>query len=154
MVKLVACSLNGRSSRIYGTIYHVPEQHARATKFDLIAIDAGDVKEVVDQAYHVPKLPVHHGTSLGDGARISGGKSNNLQTIAQRGQRIPQFMCQEREELVLAPVLLSQGVLHATPLGDIGPREAATNRTTLPDSPVTGARMRSTIRSALASATK
>ena len=43
--------------------------------------------------------------------------------VPDRGQRIPELVAEQRDELVLTPVLLAQGVLHPPPVRDVGPVE-------------------------------
>ena len=50
------------------------------------------------------QLPLHHGASLLDGIPVAAAHSHHLQAVADRGQRVAQFVGQRRQELVLATV--------------------------------------------------
>ena len=114
-----AASISGRAVST-ALLTHVRQQHAGPAQLHLVAVDAGDVEQVVDQPHHVPELPLHHGPGLGDGVGVAGREPHHLQAVAERGQRVAQLVGQQGEELVLPPVLLPQGVLHPPPFRDVG----------------------------------
>ncbi len=91
----------------------------RTAQLHLVAVDAGDVEQVVDQPDHVAELPLHHVPGLGDGVGVAGREPHHLQAVAQRGQRVAQLVGQQREELVLAAVRLPERLLGPLPLGDV-----------------------------------
>ena len=62
-------------------------------------------------------IPLAWATATGVAFR----EPHHLEAVAQRGQRVPQLVGQQGEELVLAPVLLPHRVFHPPPVRDVGP---------------------------------
>ena len=86
----------------------------------LAVVDAGDVEQVVDQVDHVRDLPLHHGAHAGRGHRVVGADAQHVDAVADRRERIAQFVRQHGEELRLAAVGFAQRFHRAHPL-DVGP---------------------------------
>ena len=54
--------------------------------------------------HHVTELAVHHGAGLGDGAGVAAREPHHLQAVPNRGQGFPEFVGEERDEVVLPAV--------------------------------------------------
>ena len=98
---------------------HGREIEAFSPQLDLAAPDSGDIEEVVDESDRVLQLTV------GDLARpvavVLGGprRPEELEGVADRGERVPQLVRERREELVLATVGLLQRPLGLLALGHV-----------------------------------
>jgi hypothetical protein len=85
-----------------------------ALELDLATGDAGRVEEVVDDAREVPHLPPD------DRPRPRGllaprrGMIEDVERVGDGGERVPQLVGEDREELVLAPVRLPERLLVAS----------------------------------------
>ena len=77
-------------------------------QLDLVAGDARDVQQVVDEAREMRGLPLQDAAHLPDGRRLVGARAKNRRDVEDRRERIAQLVRQHREELVLAPVRLQQ----------------------------------------------
>ena len=81
-------------------------------------MDVADVEEVVHEPDHLPQLPLHHRTGLLPCLRL-GRQSQKLQAVPQRDHRIPQFVGQGCQELVLVAVGLLQRLLRSLTVGHV-----------------------------------
>jgi hypothetical protein len=111
----VARGLQRRAHRLDRLLHRLAHAHRLAPQRHQPAVDARQVEQVVDEAGHVPDLPLDHALRL---ARLVSARRRHLQhraRVAHRRERVAQLVRQRREELVLAPVLLAQlrGVAHA-----------------------------------------
>ena len=77
-------------------------------KPDLASADARDVEQVVDQPGQVLDLAIDHGIRASRLLTAWDGSSQHIQTVANRRQRVAQFVREHGHELVLAPVRLPQ----------------------------------------------
>ncbi|OEZ67326.1 hypothetical protein JAB2_23880 [Janthinobacterium sp. HH100] len=77
-------------------------------ELDLAPRDARHVQQVVDQVHHLIDLPLHHVAHARHGGGLVGGQAHDLQAVADRCQRIAQFVRQGGQEFRLAPVHLGQ----------------------------------------------
>ena len=118
------CSMSGRLVST-ALLHHRRQFDPLLAEFQLAAGDAAHVQQVVHQPHHLPKLPLHHGAGLLSGVPV-GRQPDDLQGVADRGQRVAEFVGQRRQELVLAAVGLrqlggdlTQFVLQPLPLGDV-----------------------------------
>ena len=87
------------------------ESHHLLAELDLPLGDAGDVHEVVDQPGQVGHLPLGHrplGLAL---VGVADRVLQQVQGVPDRGQGVPQLVGQGREELVLPPIALPQGLV-------------------------------------------
>ncbi len=104
----------------------VPRSTDLLAQADAAAGDAGDVEQVVHQPGQVLDLPLHH-LARGLEARVDGlDLAHQLDSVADRGERVAQLVGQHGEELVLAAVggheLLgppAQLLFQALALGDV-----------------------------------
>ena len=95
---------------------------ALLAQLQLVAGDAGDVQQVVDQPGQVLDLPLDHVAAPAELRLVRPLEAQHLHGVADRGQRVPQFVGQRRQELVLAAVGLLQLVQQPQPLvgdGDV-----------------------------------
>ena len=89
-------------------------------QIDLAAHDARDIQQIVHQAAQVGHLPFDDFLRPAHARLIQLQTAEDMGGIADRRQRVSQFMRQHGEEFILAPVGVEQvefGLLHA---GDIG----------------------------------
>ncbi len=87
--------------------HHGRQFHGMPPQRDRAARDARDVQEVFDHARQVMHLPLEHVLLRSVGA----AHAHHLERGEHRGQRIPQFVAEHGEEVVLAPHGLAQRVL-------------------------------------------
>jgi hypothetical protein len=90
----------------------------RYSQLDLVATDAGDVEQVVGQPHELLDLPQHRLMKTVEFGDIVSDERPCLKRVADRRERIAQFVSKHSEELVLSLVSLSQRLLDAAPLGD------------------------------------
>src|SRR5262245_182604 len=112
--------VNERPHRLDDLFYNLPHIHEFASQLDLASVDTTDVHQVIDQTGHVYHLTLddrlrplafrRHWTTL---------QVQELHCVANRREWITQFVCKDREELVLTAVCISQhlkgGLFRAPP---------------------------------------
>ena len=67
MVSLCPPASMSGPGRLHGGLMTSASSTRCAAQLHLVAADAGDVEQVVDQPHHVAELPFHHVAGLGDG---------------------------------------------------------------------------------------
>jgi hypothetical protein len=77
--------LDGGAGGLHRAAHDVGQEHARTAQLHLVLADPRDVEEVVDEAYHVPQLALHHGAGLGDGVGIAARQPHHVEAAAQGG---------------------------------------------------------------------
>ena len=112
-------SISGRARLDRAAARPPPARTALPAELDLAPADPGHVQQVVDQPGQLPDLPLHHRPGLARRSSGSRGQSEDLQGVADRGQRVAQLVGQRRQELVLAAVGLPQRLLGPLALGDV-----------------------------------
>ena len=117
--QLVSRCLDRWARSFDGVVDDVLERYQRTAQLHLVLADPRDVEEVVDQAHHMPQLALHHRAGLGDGVGITARQPHHLEAVAQRRQRIAQFMREQRQEFVLATVGNAQGFFRLPAFGDV-----------------------------------
>ena len=95
-----------------------PQLDRLLAEFQLARGDAGHVQQVIDQPHDLIHLPLHQGVGLLVGLRV-GGEAEDLQGVADRGERVAKLMGQHGEELVLAAVGVPQRLFRALAVGDL-----------------------------------
>ena len=78
--------------------------HAFPFQFDLARRNARHVEEVVDESNQVLELSAHHAVKLVDLRFVGTACVEQVQRVAQRGQRIAQLVRQHREEIIFSSV--------------------------------------------------
>ena len=79
-------------------------------KLDATVRDARHVEQVVHQVCEVIGLALEHFTGALDHARVRRRAAQNVRHVANGSQRITQLVRQHGEELILAPVVFTQGL--------------------------------------------
>jgi hypothetical protein len=87
-------------------------------ELDLALADPAHVEKVVNQPDELPDLTLNHVHHRLSRFPVRGSQPQDLQGVADRGERIAQFMGQHREELALAAVGLPQCLFGALTLDD------------------------------------
>ena len=113
-----AAAMAGEAASIAAVIEAV-QRDDLAAEVDLAARDPRDVEEVVDQPRHVIELP------LDDGDRATGLLAEALaleqrQRVPDWCKRVAQLVGEDRDEIVLAVVGVSQGLFGTPAIGDVG----------------------------------
>ena len=101
--QVVAHLLDERAGRLDGALHHARQFDPLLAEFQLVAADPAHVHQVIYQPHHLPKLPLYQSSGLLQCRRF-GCKPDDLDGVADRGQRIAEFVGQQRQELVLASV--------------------------------------------------
>jgi len=94
------------------------EIEALPAQFDEAAIEAGDFEQIVDQADEMIDL-ARHGFAQARRLLALDARTQNVQTSANRRQRVAQFMGEHGQKLVLAAVGLAQRFLGLLEPGDV-----------------------------------
>ena len=89
-----------------------------AADFERAARDARHVQKVVEQARHVRELAIDHAPRIRRHLRRR-ARLHQLRRIADRGERISEFVGEGRQELILAAIRLAQLILECAPLRKI-----------------------------------
>ena len=95
---------------------------------DLAAGDPRDVEQVVDHPRHLLDLVLDHLDRPLEVGAAQALDLHDLDGVADRGQGIAQLVGEHGEELVLAPVGLPEGLLHALAIVDVGDDGAGPGR--------------------------
>ena len=106
--KRVPRLLDERAARLDGAVDDRRQRHPLSAEVELVAGNPAHVEQVVHQPDHLTQLPLHHRAGLGDRPALPAGQPQDLQAVADRGQRVAEFVGQGRQELVLAAVGLPQ----------------------------------------------
>jgi hypothetical protein len=93
-----------------------------------VAADPRDVQQVVDQAYHVRELPVHHRPSFCNRICLASRQAHHLQAIADRREWIAQLVSKECQEVVLLAVRFQQCFFNLLPFGHVAEDQHGPNR--------------------------
>jgi hypothetical protein len=101
----VAGGLDERPARFHGGAHDGGEFDRFPPQLDLSASDARDFHQVVHQAHHVVDLPLHHGAHAVRGGVVPAGEPQDVQRVADRRERVPQFVGQDGEEFILATIV-------------------------------------------------
>ena len=96
-----------------------PQIHARLSQLQFIARDATDIEEIVDETDQVGELAPEYVPGVAEKPRIPFGAKEDLERVANRGQRVPQFMRQRREKLIFTAIVFSQRRINLFALADI-----------------------------------
>ena len=109
--QLVPGRVDRRAGRLDRAAHHVGQQDPGPPQLHLVAADPGHVEQVVDQPHHVARAAGPSSPGPAPAPPRSSRQADDLQAVADRGQRVPQLVGQQGEELVLLPVGLPQRVL-------------------------------------------
>ena len=101
-------ALPSMSGGFHRTGDHRGQFHPLLTQFDLAPHDTGHVEQVVHQPDQLVDLPLHHLPCPLDGVAASTSALAGFARVADRGQRVAEFVGQRRQELVLAAVGVRQ----------------------------------------------
>ena len=87
---------------------------ALRAQLELVARDAADIEQVVDEPHHLAELPLHRIASLQQHSVRSPSVCLMIsRRIANRGERVSQFVRERGQELVLAAVGLFRRVFRS-----------------------------------------
>lgn len=100
--------LRERLAGIDGVLNHGLQGNAFDVQLQLALRDAVGVEQIVDQAHQMAQLPRVPVLRLARQLAVGAGLSQDVRGVAQRRERPAQFMRQDIEELVLAPVRFAQ----------------------------------------------
>ena len=109
--------LDQRAAGFGGTLDGLPQVHPLLAQLHLATGDPGQVEQVVHQTAKLLHLPPHHLPGALDEGLVHAGLLEKLGGVPQRGQRVPEFVGQHRQELVLALVRLHQPLVEPLQLG-------------------------------------
>ena len=109
-------ALDERPARLHGVLHDRGQVDPLLAELELAPGDPRDIEQVVDQSHHLADLAFHHRAGRLDDLGLAVGQADDLERVADRRQRVPQFVRQGREELVLAAIgvaklLVEAGVL-------------------------------------------
>ena len=91
-------------------------------QLDLVLRDACHVEQVVHESDHLPDLALHHLDGLAERRRVGLCPAQDLQAVADRRERVPELMGEQRQEVCLPPVGFLQLLLGALLVVDVGIR--------------------------------
>ena len=117
--EFLAAALEQRAAGLDRGPQHRRELHAFLAELEPVAGDPRDVHQVVDEPRHLPHLAVdrvQRPLRLWPECLL---EMQDLNGVANRGQRIPQLVRQDRQEFVLRAVSLRQDVLGMLAGGDV-----------------------------------
>jgi hypothetical protein len=100
-------------------VEHGGQQGALATQQQLALADAAAVEQVVHQPHHLAELALHRRPRALDGHAVVAGQLHDLEPVAQRRQRVAEFVRERREELVLQAIGFAQGLGLHLPVSDV-----------------------------------
>ncbi|MDQ4146490.1 MAG: hypothetical protein M3120_02170 [Pseudomonadota bacterium] len=92
---------------LHGYIDYRHQLHRVSAEFELAFRDAGNIQQVIDQPHYLHQLMLPHRIRALDRAKVAAALTHELQTAAQRRPRIPQFVREHGQELVLTAVGLT-----------------------------------------------
>ena len=101
-------ALTVRAGGFDGMVHDRDQLRSLFAKLDLALADAAHVEKVVDLPDHVPHLSVQDFGRRSDGPSVAVRPQQDLDGVADRGQRVAEFVGQHRQEFVLAAIGLAQ----------------------------------------------
>ncbi|HEY6454985.1 MAG TPA: hypothetical protein VIY90_06825 [Steroidobacteraceae bacterium] len=113
-----------RHARFRCNLDHEPKFHAFLVELQRPLRYARKIHQIIDQPHHVVQLPFHDPMHVGAfRIRRAAGARQNLHGIADRGERISQFMCQRGKKLVFAPIRIAGVKFGLSARGNIAKNE-------------------------------
>src|SRR5262245_36185163 len=111
-------SVNERPARFHRAPQHTFQLYEFFAQCDLAASNPRHFHQIIHQANHMLHLSLHH---LDHAAIESTGGLNpeNMQGILNRGERVAEFVSEDREELVFAAARLAQRVFGPLSVCDV-----------------------------------
>jgi hypothetical protein len=114
--QVLAGVVDGRARGLDGVIEHGAQHHAPLAHLQAPARDARDVEQIIDQAHQLAQLALHDVHRVGGRSAVADLQQS--QRVANRRERVAQFVRKGGEEFVLAPIGVAQAFFGATALGD------------------------------------
>src|SRR5215471_4643591 len=99
--------------------YHGSQIDRLALQAQFAACYAGNIDQVVYETHHLLDLAFHHRAYFGKLGLADPDFAHDLHAVADGSQRVAQFMRQRCEELVLAPIGLTELVFSLLAFGNI-----------------------------------
>lgn len=119
--QLVAGGVDGRLRRLHRALDDLGNRHRSLSEFQLVAADAGHIKQIVDQPDHMRQLPVHLLLrAIADGWILR--LPHHLEAVANRRQRVSEFVGQQCDELVFLSIRFRQRQLRLLAIGHVAGR--------------------------------
>jgi hypothetical protein len=112
-------TLGQRAARFDGLIHHRRQFDPLPLELDPATANAAYVEQIVYEPGHLAQLPVHRGADLLDHVGVAVRSLQDLQHVAERGERPSQFVGQRGQKLVLDAVGVAQRVLRPLPLANV-----------------------------------
>src|SRR6185312_17546694 len=100
--------LEQRLARFERRAHHLVEEDEITTQFDLATSNATDIQEIVDEAYEMLHLPLHHLTGPLERGIRGGDQAQNLDAVTDGRKRVTQLVSQRREKVIFASIGVSQ----------------------------------------------
>ncbi len=111
--------VDGRTAGLHRALDGLRDRRDLLSELEPVAGDAADVQQIVDQAHHQRGLPLHDAPRR-DQCRVGRLRAfEDLEAVAQRGERIAQLVRKNRQELIFALVRGPQHLLGELALGDV-----------------------------------
>src|SRR5690349_5560951 len=101
-------------------------------ELDLTLADTADVEQIVEEPRHLVNLALEHRVQRFVRGVASCSASQHLGDVANRRQRIAQFVTEHCEKLILAAIGSAQKLLDAYPIRYIACRLGNADHTSLP----------------------
>ncbi len=73
-------------------VQYLGEEHLPLAQFELAACNAAHVQQIIHQAHQVRHLAIHHADRLRDCRIRIRPQLEDVQAVAQRGERVAQFV--------------------------------------------------------------
>ncbi len=108
-----------RTARFSGILNRRRQVHRRALQLHLAGRNPRDVEQVVDQPHHLADLPLHDRARAGDRLGVVFRHAHDVESRADRRQRVAELVGERGEEFVLAAIGLLQRLDRAMPLADV-----------------------------------
>ncbi len=118
--ELEAALLDERTARLLRRLEHLRELDLRGAELDLVACDAAQVEEIVDQAREMADLSFDHLMAPGQLAVARVSVPHHRDAVSNRRERIPELVREGGEEGVLPAIRFLELLVRLALRGDVG----------------------------------
>ena len=112
-------SLNVGAAQLDGLIHYQCQFDSLFAELNLARADPRGVKQVVNEPHQLSQLALHHLLHLLGVLPCPAPHPQDLQAVAERSERVAEFVGQHRQEFILAAVGFPERLFHPHPVGDV-----------------------------------